>query len=236
MDRDGGTGSGACTWTSRWGSVAVTAWGAGTSDALNEAGLGAHLLYLEATGYGPDDGRPTLSNLRWVLWLVDTCASVDEAVGRLGEVRIVSEAVRGRELGVHLALEDAGGGSAVVELVEGAVVVHTGPDTAVLANDPTFDAQLANRARYRCYGGSLPPPGDILSTDRFVRASYFLGHLPEPTSYDEAVAGPILLARNVAVPPGAPYDDFSVYPAHGGSAPSTSPAPPTTSSPPPAPT
>ncbi len=45
-----------------------------------------------------------------------------------------------------------------------------------------------------------------------MRASYFLEHLPEPATYAEALAGVVHLASNVAVPPGAPYDDFGVYP------------------------
>ena len=80
------------------------------------------------------------------------------------------------------------------------------------SNDPVYEDQLVNLARYRPFGGELPLPGDILSPDRFVRASYFLHYLPEPQTYAEALAGPILIARNVAVPPGAPYDDFAVYP------------------------
>jgi choloylglycine hydrolase len=81
-----------------------------------------------------------------------------------------------------------------------------------MANDPPYDQQLALLSRYRGFGGELPPPGDILSRDRFVRTSYFLQYLPEPSNYQEAVAGVVSLGRNAAVPAGAPYDDFSVYP------------------------
>jgi choloylglycine hydrolase len=99
-----------------------------------------------------------------------------------------------------------------VEPIAGKLVVHHGPEYAVMANDPTFDEQLANLRRYLPYGGDLPLPGDILSTDRFVRATYFLEHLPPPRDVEEAVAGVIHIASNVACPPGAPYNDFSVYP------------------------
>jgi len=212
MRRTGGAGEGSAEWTSRHGSVAVSAWGVGTSDALNERGLGAHLLYLGDTVYEAPDHRPRLANVRWVQWIVDHFATVAEAVAAIGDVGIVSLPVRGQELGVHLALEDASGDSAIVEIVDGATVVHHGPDTTVMTNDPSYDQQLANLRRYRGFGGELPPPGDILSPDRFVRTSYFLKYLPEPSDYSEAVAGAVLLARNAVVPPGAPYDDFSVYP------------------------
>jgi penicillin V acylase-like amidase (Ntn superfamily) len=218
LRRDGGTGDGALEWISRYGSVAVTGFGMGTTEAVNEEGHAAHLLYLEATVYEPVDGRPTVANTRWVQWIVDTCASVSEAVTAIADARIVSLDVRGRQLGVHFAFEDASGDSAVVELLDGRVVVHHGPEYTVMTNDPDYDAQLQNLARYTPFGGDLPLPGDILSTDRFVRASYFLHYLPEPANYEEAVAGVVLVSRNVWVPPGAPCDDFSVYPTRWGSA------------------
>ena len=218
LQRDGGTGEGALEWTSRYGSVAVSGFGIGTTEALNEQGLAAHLLYLEATAYEPADERPTVANTRWVQWIVDTCASVSEAVTALSDARIVSLDVRERQLGVHFALEDASGDSAIIEILEGRVVIHHGAEYTVMTNDPCYDDQLQNLARYTPFGGDLRLPGDILSPDRFVRASYFLHYLPEPTTYEEAVAGAVLVSRNVWVPPGAPYDDFSVYPTRWASA------------------
>jgi len=73
-----------------------------------------------------------------------------------------------------------------------------------MANDPTYAEQLANAARYEAFGGALPLPSDIVSADRFVRAAYFLRHLPRPANELEAVAGVIRLAHNVAIPYGAP--------------------------------
>ncbi len=212
MTRDGAWPEGARQWTSRFSSASVLSFGVGITESVNEAGLAVHLLYLESTVYEPADDRPVVANIRVAQWLVDTCATVAEAVTALDTVRIGSVEVRGHHLGAHLAMEDASGDSAILELIDGAKVIHHGPGTRVMANDPTYDQQLVNLARYRDFGGELPPPGDILSVDRFVRASYFLRHLPKPATYEEAVAGVVLLAHNVSVPPGAPYDDFSVYP------------------------
>lgn len=212
IERRGGDDDSALTWTAAHATVAVSGFEVAVTEALNDAGLAVHLLYLAQTEYEPVDDRPEVTNTRVVQWLADTCATVAEAVAALASVRISSQEVRGAHLGGHLALEDSSGDSAIVEFLEGRKVVHHGPDTLVMANDPDYDSQLANLARYRPFGGELPPPGDITSADRFVRASYFLHHLPEPTTYAEAVAGPLTIARNAAVPPGAPYDDFSVYP------------------------
>lgn len=212
MSRTGGDDPHAIEWISQYGSVTVSGFGVGITDGINEAGLGFHLLYLEETTYEDADARPTVSNTRVMQLIADTCANVAEAVARLNEVRIYSTPVNGEHLGVHFSFEDSSGDSAIVEIVEGITRVHHERSCTVMTNDPIYEEQLVNLARYRPFGGELPLPGDILSPDRFVRASYFLHYLPEPQTYAEALAGPVLIARNVAVPPGAPYDDFAVYP------------------------
>lgn len=42
-------------WTSKYGSLVTTIYGIGTADGINEAGLGAHMLYLNATDFGARD-------------------------------------------------------------------------------------------------------------------------------------------------------------------------------------
>ncbi len=212
MARTGGDDPRALEWVSKYGSVTVSGFGVGITDGINEAGLGYHLLYLEETVYEAADSRPTISNTRVMQYVADTCATVTEAVAALERVRIYSTPVNGEHLGVHFSFEDPSGDTAIVEIVDGAKRVHHDRSCTVMTNSPIYEEQLANLSKYRPFGGELPPPGNILSPDRFVRASYFLHYLPQPTSYAEALAGPVLVARNVAVPPGAPYDDFGVYP------------------------
>ena len=120
--------------------------------------------------------------------------------------------MRGQELGCHLVLEDASGDSAIVELAGQTLRIYHSAEYRVVANDPLFAEQLANLRRYRPFGGDAPVPGTIESPDRFVRASYYLHHLPEPAGAAEAVAGVAAVAGTVSVPPGAPYADFGVYP------------------------
>jgi penicillin V acylase-like amidase (Ntn superfamily) len=211
MHRSGGVPDG-LSWQSQYGSVGLSMWDAGTSDGVNDQGLGAHLLYLEAADFGAPDARPAIANTHWAQWVLDNFATVADAVDAMSSVRITSNPLRGQRLNCHLAIDDVTGDSAIIEAIDGKLVVHHGQEFGVMANDPLFDDQLANLHRYRPFGGDLPLPGDILSTDRFVRATYFLAHLPPPRNVDEAVAGVIHIGSNVAVPPGAPYDDFSVYP------------------------
>ncbi|MCS5732668.1 linear amide C-N hydrolase [Herbiconiux daphne] len=212
-DRTGNAGERSLAWTSRYSSVSVSMWGIGTVDGLNEKGLAAHGLYLDLdeVEYPAPDERPVISNAIWVQYLLDNFATVAEAVAAIDTVRIHSQQLRDQEMGVHIALEDASGDSAIIEPIGGRLVVHHGPEYTVMANSPSLDKQLANLAEYRPFGGELPPPGDISSLDRFVRASYFLHYLPEPENEVEAVAGVFQLIANVS-PYGAPYSDGGVYP------------------------
>ncbi|MGA1837504.1 linear amide C-N hydrolase [Herbiconiux sp. 11R-BC] len=218
--RSGNAGEASLAWTSSYSSVSVSMWGLGTVDGLNEKGLGAHALYLDVdeVEFPPADERPAISLAVWVQYLLDGFATVAEAVAAIDAVRIHSQPLRGQQMGIHIALEDASGDSAIIEPIGGRLVVHHGPEYTVMANSPSLDKQLANLANYRPFGGELPPPGDISSIDRFVRASYFLHYLPEPENAEQAVAGVFQLIENVSVPYGAPYSDGEVYPTwwHSG--------------------
>ncbi|WP_378143720.1 linear amide C-N hydrolase [Cnuibacter sp. UC19_7] len=212
--RSGNADEASHRWTSTYGSVVTSMWGLGTVDGINDRGLGVHALYLdpEDVAFPEPDGRPSVANAMWVQYLLDNYATVAEAVADIDRVRITSPTFRGMQLGVHIALEDAGGDSAIIEPLGGEMVVHHGREYTVMANSPTLDKQLENLTRFRPFGGELPPPGDITSQDRFVRSAYFLHYLPEPESVEEAVAGVFQLISNVSVPYGAPYSTGDVYP------------------------
>jgi penicillin V acylase-like amidase (Ntn superfamily) len=49
------------------------------------------------------------------------------------------------------------------------------------------------------------------ATDRFQRAAYFMGVLPEPEGEREAVASVLATVRNCSMPFGAPYGVFGIY-------------------------
>ncbi|MCL5445432.1 MAG: linear amide C-N hydrolase [Actinobacteria bacterium] len=212
IERTGGVNDLAARWKSKYASLVLSMWRLGSVDGVNERGLAAHTLYLEGAEMETGGGRPTVSQIHWVQFVLDSFATVDEAVAGLRGIRVASEPVRGQHLGAHFAIEDPTGDSAIFEPIGGEIVVHHGAEFTVLANDPVLDEQLKNLSRYRPFGGELPPPGDITSKDRFVRANYFLNYLPEPADSLEAVAGVLHLASNASVPYGAPYDDGGVYP------------------------
>jgi choloylglycine hydrolase len=49
----------------------------------------------------------------------------------------------GFRAGLHLSLSDATGDSAILEYINGKLVIHHGSQYRVMTNSPTFDQQLA---------------------------------------------------------------------------------------------
>lgn len=208
-----GTPDGDCLrWTSQHASVVMSGWDMVTSEGVNDAGLAAHLLYLGETTWEPADDRPAVGNLMWAQWVLDTCTTVQEAVEAFAGVRIVDVPARGQSLPLHLVLEDRTGDAAVIQVLEGGPVVHRGEAAQVVTNDPPLDEQLANLRRYAAFGGELPLPGDVDPVSRFVRGRYFLDHLPEPATAEQALAGGVGVVRSMSVPFGAPSEPFGTYP------------------------
>lgn len=201
-------------WTSTYASLVTTVYGVGTVDGLNERGLGVHALYLEATDVGPrDPTRPGLHTALWAQYLLDQAATVGESLDLMEGIQLVMVSARGHAATLHLAIEDAGGDSAIIELTAGRLTVHHGHEFTLMTNDPTYDEQLALLAAQDFSHPSceLPLPGNVNAVDRFQRAAYYAALLPKPTDVRQAVAGIMAIMRNVSVPFGAPYAEFGVY-------------------------
>lgn len=221
MERDGGRAGSVVVvkdnparWTSKYGSLVTTIYGIGTADGLNERGLGAHMLYLKATDFGPRvPRRPALQAGLWAQFLLDNAATVEEALALLDTVQVVMVEAHGHKANVHLAIEDAGGDSAIIEYVNGRQTVHRGREYRIMTNDPLYDEQLAllKKHDFSKPSSETPLPGNVRPEDRFQRASYFAAMLPEPKSEREAVASVLAIVRNVSVPFGAPYAGFGIY-------------------------
>lgn len=198
----------AIAWTSKYGSVIATAYDLGTGDGLNEKGLIANLLWLASSDYGKRDPRvPGLSVSLWAQYMLDNFSTVAEAVAaterRNFQVLPGVFKVAGKDMvvTVHLSLADATGDSAVIEITDGGTPkIYHDRSYTVMTNDPEFPEQLENLRRYQGFGGREPLPGTTEAADRFVRAAYYLEHLPKPNDYREAVAGILSVARNVAQP------------------------------------
>ena len=114
--------------------------------------------------------------------------------------QIVPATIDGRKSGVHLALEDPTGDSAVIEYLNGKPTIHHGREFTVLTNSPPYEQQLENLKQYDGFGGDKKLPGTTEAADRFVRGAYYLKHLTKPTSDRECIAGVLSVMRNISAP------------------------------------
>ena len=206
MKRQGNAGPASLVWTSTYGSVGVSFYGAATVDGMNEKGLVANILYLAESDYGkPEAGRPNLSIGGWAQYVLDSCATVAEAVEGLRKepFTIVAPILPNGEAGVgHLAISDPSGDSAIIEYVAGKLSIHHSRDYTVMTNSPPFDQQLALNAYWRGIGGDVMLPGTIRASDRFVRASYYVDALPNDATGSRAIAAVFSVIRNASAPLG----------------------------------
>ncbi|TAY15965.1 linear amide C-N hydrolase [Rhizobium leguminosarum] len=212
---DGGTFAGQriessnpARWVSKYGSIVTSVYGAGTADGVNEKGVAMHLLYFIPTDFGVRDvKKPGLQAALWGQFVLDNAASVEESLALLDSIQPLMVDHEGIKATVHLAIEDATGDSAIIEYIPGGKkTIYHSRDYRIMTNDPSFDQQLANRAKYNFDNATrqTPIPGNTDAKDRFIRADYYRQWLPEPKNTREAVAAILAIARNVSVPFGAP--------------------------------
>ncbi len=204
LDRQGAAATNPFTWTSAHGSVISTMYDGATLDGVNDAGLGANVLYLAAAGYPRrDPDVPGLSVAAWTQYALDAYPSVAEAVAGLADppFQLVSPVLPGGYAATgHLALSDASGDSAILEYLDGSLVVHHGPEYTVMTNDPTYDEQLALCVYWDEVGGSAMLPGTERPADRFVRARYYLNGSTFSGDAQRGVAEVFAIVRNASVP------------------------------------
>jgi choloylglycine hydrolase len=205
IERTGAVAENPHKWTSKYGSVALTAYDMGTHEGVNEKGLSAHALYLAVeNSFDPRDAKlEGIGIMQWVQYYLDNYATVAEAVEAQKSWAFQIEPLilpNGFPTLVHVSLSDKSGDSAVVEFIGGKARIYHDKRFTVMTNEPTYDKQIANLKQYRTFGGDKALPGERTPTDRFVRAAYYVNGLPKPANQDEAAAFVFSVIRNVSVP------------------------------------
>lgn len=218
IERNGSAGTDSIVWKSRYGSLIVAGYNAGTADGMNEKGLVANLLYLAESQYGDfKRGKPLMSITLWAQYVLDNFESVSEAVTALREepfVIIAPILPNGAPAQLHLAISDVTGDSAIFEYVEGKLTIHHGKEYQVMTNSPIFSQQLALNSYWKQIGGLSFLPGTNRAADRFARASFLNSIIPKQASphyisavphhnfHNQAVASVMGIMRGVSVPLG----------------------------------
>ncbi|MBQ7823117.1 MAG: linear amide C-N hydrolase [Bacteroidaceae bacterium] len=198
-------------WTSKYGSVVATGYDMGTCDGMNEKGLTASLLFLPESNYTqPNDTRPVMGISIWTQYVLDNFATVDEAVAELKKETFRIDAPRmpnGSESTLHMAITDNTGNTAVLEYLDGKLNIHKGKEYQVLTNSPRYDYQLAINDYWQEIGGLNQLPGTNRSSDRFVRAYFYIHAIPQTSDPKIAVPSVLSVMRNVSVPFGITTPD-----------------------------
>lgn len=213
MARDGTAGPRSIEWVSRYGSVIVSGYDISTTDGMNEAGLNANPQWMTKSAYPADDGvTPRISVSVWAQFMLDNFATVAEAVDWLranplhaatGEVPVQP----GRLTTVHLSLSDANGDSAILEWIDGALMIHHDRAHQVMTNEPRFEDQLAIAKYWSRVPGDVFLPGTSRADGRFVRAAFLINAIPKTDDRREAAAAVFSVIRQVSAPWGISIGD-----------------------------
>ena len=154
-------------WVSLYGSITFNQYGREyPMGGMNEAGLVVEVMWLAGTRFPDTDDRPSLGELPWVQYQLDTSRSVEEVLASDKQIRISADSTP-----IHFLVSDASGRSAAVEFLNGKMVAATGENLpySVLAND-TYADSLRYLKKHEGFGGGETIPDTERSLDRFARA------------------------------------------------------------------
>lgn len=173
--RKGGQNPMAKTWISRHGNIVISAYGKVIVDGVNEKGLAGHALYFGPSDYGSTEtNTPFIESGLWLQYILDQYATVQEAVDDASNWHLVLSHANGHKAALHIAIEDQGGDSAIIEYIDGKPQIYHGRQYKVLANTPSYDQHLMNLENY--YRGDLKNVQD--KSGHFIQASVALSDIP----------------------------------------------------------
>jgi penicillin V acylase-like amidase (Ntn superfamily) len=151
------------SWTSKFGSLTFNQAGRELPyGGLNEKGLMIEVLWLGYTSW-PETTAPSINEVQWIQYQLDTKDSVADLIAHIDDVRIVSVFAK-----VHFFVCDASGECATIEGMGSKIVIHSGASmpVAALTNDP-YETSLKYGQSLSC--SSLPAGSQSLY--RYARAA-----------------------------------------------------------------
>ncbi|MEA3491738.1 MAG: choloylglycine hydrolase family protein [Campylobacterota bacterium] len=217
-------------WRSKYASLGANGLGVPfLFDGFNEKGLAIGLLYHPDTAkymkYNSADLDKTLAPWELGSWILENFANVEEVKANISKIVVpeVVFAAWGFSPQVHYTVQDASGGSIVIEFIDGKLVIYDNP-LGVLTNSPAFDWHMTNLRNYinltaapapqmqlksiklkplGMGSGFLGIPGDSTPPSRFVRAALFSQTVfPSKTGYD-AILEAFHILNNFDIPKGS---------------------------------
>lgn len=193
-------------WTSRYGSVLAVGYDGGVTEGMNECGLEMSGLFCKTSVYRTadgTDGTAVVSLAMIVSFFLDNFATVDEVEAWLNthDFGISGKTFDGGTVSLlHWAVTDRSGTTLLMEYVDGKLNLYKGRELQVLTNDPAYPAMTAINTYWQGVGGVNMMPGGVKSADRFVRADFFIHHVPTDVTPAIALAELSSIMGTVSVP------------------------------------
>lgn len=196
-------------WVSKYGSVLAVGYDGGVTEGMNDRGLVMNGLFCKTGVYRTEAdasaGTPVMSLAVLVSYFLDNFTTVDEVYDwfQTNDFAISGKTFDGGTVSqLHWGLTDASGNTMMLEYDKGEVKLYRGRDMLVLTNDPGVPEMTAINDYWKAVGGTHMLPGGVRSTDRFVRADFFIRHTPSDYHGMEAVSALSSVMANVSVPYG----------------------------------
>ncbi|GLS92454.1 choloylglycine hydrolase [Psychromonas marina] len=185
------------SWIVKYGNIATYANNRFPNDGMNEMGLTARtLFYVDGDPNqiaAPDSKNKQLDEDHWVSYVLDNFSSVAEAVAAFKEGIYLVSVTGSKGSGFsyatpkHLAMADSTGDSAILEIQNGKLKIFHGEQYRILTNPPSYQEELDDVIKFQNVAQEQLPVS-WSGADRFVRADYFLRHLPKPINNDAQTA------------------------------------------------
>lgn len=152
-------------------------------DGVNEKGLAVGVLQLQAPATAQDNGKPDVGTTLAIRAMLDTCATVDEAIEFLESVDMFA-AAKGC---YHFQIGDATGKSVVVSYVENEMVITEEENGFIAAtnfylNEVPFEYEAQGMDRYEILEKTLTKKKSILTAEEgmdLLKAARITGTDPD---------------------------------------------------------
>ncbi|MFZ0035581.1 MAG: linear amide C-N hydrolase [Sedimentisphaerales bacterium] len=158
-------------WVSKYGSITFNQIGREMPyGGINEAGLVVEEMWLNSAIYPATDARDAVTELQWIQYQLDNCATVDEVIATDKKIRIAQEHSK-----IHYMVCDKAGSVATIDFINGKMVsTKNGSLVAPVLTNSTYGESAQYLAQYNGFGGTKPLAISSSSLDRFTRLCYFL--------------------------------------------------------------
>ena len=132
-------------WVSKFGSITFNQVGRDLPyGGMNEKGLVIEQMTLDQTKYPGKDSRQSISACQWIQYQLDNCSTIQEVISTDNVLRIVDRVSK-----FHFLICDSKGNSAVIEFINGKMVIRTNElhPITVLANSPYDESTSAYKTK-----------------------------------------------------------------------------------------